>query len=76
MVTFNYGLLRTWRLESGKTLEEIAFRAQVSYPYLRKLEDLGGNPSAALVTRLAAVLDRDPRELFTADAESDPAGAR
>jgi transcriptional regulator with XRE-family HTH domain len=72
MSTFNHRVLRAWRLESGKTLEEVAYRAQVSYPYLRRLEDLGGNPSAALLARIAAVYGRDVRELFALD----PAGVR
>ena len=72
MPTFNRHVLRDWRTDSGKTLEEVAFRAEVSYPHLRRLEDLGGNPSAALLIRIAAVYGRDVRELFT----PDPAGAR
>lgn len=74
MPTFNRLVMRDWRLDSGKTLEEVAFRAEVSYPHLRRLEDLGGNPSAALLARIAAVYGRDIRELFTFD--QDPAGAR
>jgi transcriptional regulator with XRE-family HTH domain len=74
MPTFNRHVLRDWRTDSGKTLEEVAFRAEVSYPHLRRLEDLGGNPSAALLIRIAAVYGRDVRELFT--PEHDPAGAR
>jgi transcriptional regulator with XRE-family HTH domain len=62
-------VLRGWRAESGKTLEEVAFRARCSYPHLRRLEDLGGNPSTALLTRLAAVYGRDVRELFTTDPD-------
>jgi transcriptional regulator with XRE-family HTH domain len=68
------GALRDWRLQRGMSLEEAAYRARVSYPYLRRLEDLGGNPSAALLNRLAEVYGRDARELFTPD--HDPAGAR
>jgi transcriptional regulator with XRE-family HTH domain len=67
MPAFNYACLRAWRLESGKTLEEVAYRAQVSYPHLRKLEDHGGNPSAAMLARLAAVLGHEVSELFTTD---------
>ena len=61
----NRHVLRTWRADSGKTLEEVAFRAECSYPYLRRLEDRGSNPSAALLARIAAVYGRDIRELFT-----------
>jgi transcriptional regulator with XRE-family HTH domain len=70
---FNYRVLRPWRIESGMTLEEIAYRSQVSYPYLRTLEDRGGNPSAEVVARIAAVYGRPMDELFT---DPDPAGAR
>jgi transcriptional regulator with XRE-family HTH domain len=72
---YNRHVLIAWHLESGKTLEEVAFRAEVSYTHLRRLHQ-GGNPSAALLARLAAVYGRDIRELFTADAESDSAGVR
>jgi transcriptional regulator with XRE-family HTH domain len=68
----NPRVLREWRDASGMTFEEIAYRAEISYPYLRRLEAQGGNPSAVIVARLAAVYGRDMRELFTAD----PAGAR
>jgi transcriptional regulator with XRE-family HTH domain len=74
MVTFNHRVLRAWRADSGKTLEEVSYRAEVSYPYLRRLEDLGGNPSGAMLARIAAVYGRDVGELFTSD--SDSAGAR
>jgi len=66
--------LRTWRLESGKAPENVCVEAEISYPYLRQLEDKGGNPSAAVLARLAAVYGRDLGELFT--TEPDPAGAR
>jgi transcriptional regulator with XRE-family HTH domain len=75
MPAFNHRVLREWRLDSGKTLEEVAFRAQISYPYLRRLEDLGGNPSAAVLARIAGVYGHEPGELFT-DDDATPAGAR
>jgi transcriptional regulator with XRE-family HTH domain len=73
-ISYNRHVLRAWRTDSGKTLEEVAFRAQVSYPHLRRLEDGDANPSAALLARIAAVYGRDIRELFTDDP--DRAGAR
>ena len=45
MATFNHRVLRTWRLESGMTPEQVCVLARLSYPYLRQLEDTGGNPS-------------------------------
>ena len=72
MPTFNHRVLRDWHRESGKTLEEVAFRAECSYTHLRRLRDLGGNPSAELLARIAAVYGRPLDELFT----PDPAGAR
>ena len=74
MPTYDYRVLRTWHSDSGKTLEEVAFRAQVSYMHLRRLLGPGANPSAALLARLAAVYRRDLGELFTPDP--DPAGTR
>jgi transcriptional regulator with XRE-family HTH domain len=68
---FNHRVLRAWRLESGLTPEQVCAAAPISYPYLRQLEDKGGNPSAVVLARLAAVYGRDLGELFT-----HPAGAR
>ena len=75
MVTFNHRVLRTWRLDSGLTPEQVCVAASVSYPYLRQLEDNGGNPSSALLARIAAVYGRPLGELFT-DGDAEPAGAR
>jgi transcriptional regulator with XRE-family HTH domain len=72
--TFKHWLLRDWRVESGKKSEEVAYRANCSVSHLLRLETIGGNPSADLLTRIAAVYGHDVSELFTLDA--DPAGAR
>jgi transcriptional regulator with XRE-family HTH domain len=73
MPALNNRVLRGWRLDSGKTLEEVAYRAQISYPYLRQLEDgKATNPSAGMIARIAAVYGRPMDELF---ADPDPAGA-
>jgi transcriptional regulator with XRE-family HTH domain len=74
---FDHHLLRAWRLESGLKPEQVCVLAQVSYPYLRAIEDgARANPSIRLLTRLAAVYGRDPGELFTTDDDAEPAGAR
>lgn len=73
MPTFiNHRVLRTWRLESGLRAERVCADAGISASYLRTLEDHGGNPSAAVLGRIAAVYGRSLDELFT----PDPAGAR
>lgn len=70
MATFNHRVLRAWRLESGLRPELVCVRADVSYPYLRGIEDgIRPAPSLALLTRLADVYGRDVRELFTDDSE-------
>lgn len=74
MSSFDHALLRAWHRESGMSLEEAAYRARVSYPRLPVLLDHGGNPSAALLARLAELYGHSIGELF-AD-RSDPAGAR
>ena len=66
MPTFNHRMLT----------EEVCYRARMSTSYLRTLEDRGGNPSASVLGRLAAVYGRSLDELFTFDSDSDPAGAR
>jgi transcriptional regulator with XRE-family HTH domain len=70
---FNYRVLRPWRLESGLKPERVCVEADISYPYLLQLEAYGGNPSAAVLARLAAVYGHDLAELFTSD---EPASAR
>ncbi len=74
MPTFNHRMLRAWRLESGLRPERVCADAEISFSYLRTLEDRGGNPTAAVLARLAAIYGRDVGELFTPDP--DPAGAR
>jgi transcriptional regulator with XRE-family HTH domain len=64
---FNHHVLRTWRLGSGLSPEQVCVAARISYPYLRTLEDRGGNPSAAVVARLAEVYGRPLDELFSAE---------
>jgi transcriptional regulator with XRE-family HTH domain len=74
--SFDYRVLRAWRLESGMKLEQACVLADVSYPYLRAIEHgQRQRPSIELLTRLAAVYDRDLRELFTGHHDA-PAGAR
>ena len=76
MTSFNGRELRTWRLESGMTPEQVCVAAEVSYTYLRSLEDgAAKNPTIALLTRIAAVYGRDIRDLFT-DHDEPMAGAR
>jgi transcriptional regulator with XRE-family HTH domain len=62
--SFNHSRLRAWRDESGLRVETVADRAKVSFSYLRALEDRGGNPSAGLLARLAAVYGKPVAELF------------
>lgn len=75
MPTFNHRVLRAWRTESGLRPERVCVDADMSFSYLRQLEDgTARNPSASVLARLAAVYGRDVGELFTPD--HDPAGAR
>jgi transcriptional regulator with XRE-family HTH domain len=71
-IAYDHRVLRQWRLDDGRTPEQICVAAPISYPYLRQLEDGHGTPSAAMLARLASVYGRDVGELFT----TDPAGAR
>ena len=74
--SYDHRVLRVWRLESGKTPEQVCVAAPMSYPYLRALEDgRRVRPSIAVLTRLAEVYGRDVRELFTED-DAAQAGAR
>jgi transcriptional regulator with XRE-family HTH domain len=57
-------VLREWEFESGKRRETVCVEAEVSYPYLSRLLREGGNPSAALLFRLAEAYGRDVNELL------------
>jgi transcriptional regulator with XRE-family HTH domain len=61
---FDHARLRAWRDETGLRLETVADRSGVSYPYLRALEDQGGNPSGAVCAAVAAVYGKPLAELF------------
>ena len=76
MSTFKHRMLRTWRLESGLRPAEVCYRAEISPSYLRTLEDRGGNPSASVLGRLAAVYGRSLDELFTFDSDAKLAQRR
>ena len=69
MPRLNHRLLRQWRDDSGKSPEEVAYRAKCSFSHLLRLESLGGNPSADLLARIAAVYGHDVNELFTTDPD-------
>lgn len=62
----DHRLLRRWRDESGRTPEEIAWRAGISYPYLRALESGGKVPSLDVLARIAAVYGKPPGDLLVA----------
>ena len=58
------GVIRTRRRELNLTQEEVALRIKTSTPYVGHLESGKRHPSNLIVTRLAAVLGFDNRELF------------
>lgn len=65
MPAFNAVLLRLWRESSGLRMEEVCYRAGISYPYLRALETgKQDNPSLDVIIRLAAVFGRAPGDLL------------
>jgi transcriptional regulator with XRE-family HTH domain len=69
--TFDRRLLRTWRLGSGLRAEQVCVKADISFSYLRAIEDGQRSPSADVLTRLAGVYGQDVRDLF-----GELAGAR
>ncbi len=64
---YAYLLLTQWRLESGKTREQVCAETGISYPYLRALERRGGNPSGSILAKLASAYGHDIGELFDTD---------
>src|SRR5271166_5006940 len=57
-------VIRDRRRELNLTQEEVALRIKTSTPYVGHLESGKRHPSNLIVTRLAAVLGFDNRELF------------
>jgi transcriptional regulator with XRE-family HTH domain len=56
--------LRRFRLSSGISQEELAFRADLDRTYISSVERGHRNISIQNIFRLAAALGRDPRELL------------
>ena len=56
--------IRRVRQERGLTQEELALAAETDLRYLGSIERGKGNPSVAMLGRLAAVLGVHPRDLF------------
>jgi transcriptional regulator with XRE-family HTH domain len=75
MGALNHRKLREWRLASPFRAEEVCVRAEVSYTYLRAIEDGNRvNPSAPLLARIAAVYGHSVGELFDTDTDTEQAG--
>lgn len=66
-------ILRELRVAKGLTQEELAFRADMSVPYLSDIERGRSSPSLALIVDLALALGVHPVELVRG---LDPAAAR
>ncbi|OHC73865.1 MAG: hypothetical protein A3H92_09770 [Rhodospirillales bacterium RIFCSPLOWO2_02_FULL_58_16] len=66
-------ILREVRVSKGLTQEELAFRADMSVPYLSDIERGRSSPSLALIVDLALALRIHPAELVQG---LDPAAAR
>jgi len=62
--SFDRRLLRKWRRDSGLKPELVCVRADISFAYLRAVENGSRSPSADVLTRLADVYGRDVRGLF------------
>jgi transcriptional regulator with XRE-family HTH domain len=65
-------ILRKVRTSKGLTQEELAFRADMSVPYLSDIERGRSSPSLALIVDLAVAMEVHPAELLQ---ELDPAAA-
>jgi transcriptional regulator with XRE-family HTH domain len=57
--------IRRLRIERGLTQESLALSAQVDLRYLGSIERGKGNPSVALLGRLAFVLSIHPEQFWT-----------
>ena len=64
-------IVRGLRIAKGLSQEELAFRAEVSVPYLSDLERGRWNPSLAVLVDLASALKVHPSELLK-DLVIDP----
>lgn len=59
----NGAALRYFRIKSGMKPNELATKAQTTYPTLDNLENERKNASVELIYRLAAALDIPPRAI-------------
>ena len=68
--------LRRFRLSSGISQEELAFRADLDRTYVSSVERGHRNISIQNIFRLAAALGQDPRELLAPDSGAHGREAR
>lgn len=59
--------LRELRKKAGLTQQQLGDRADVNYKFIGGIERGDENPSLAIVFKLAAGLEVDPRDLFELD---------
>ncbi|OZI28725.1 transcriptional regulator [Bordetella genomosp. 1] len=64
--------LKLLRVQSGKTLEELAQATELTRSYLSKLERGVSTPSISAALRIAKALGVTVEELFAEGSESDP----
>lgn len=57
-------ILREMRIAKGLTQEELAFRAEMSVPYLSDIERGKSAPSLSMLADLALALETHPSELL------------
>ncbi len=67
--------IRRFRRESGLTIEELAFRAQLHPNYLGDIERGCRNPSLLNLQKIACGLKRPPADLFPASRDEKAAPA-
>ncbi|MDR0554634.1 MAG: helix-turn-helix transcriptional regulator [Treponema sp.] len=63
--------IKTYRAELGLTQSRLAEKADTATHYIAMIEGCKKFPSAAMLERIAAALDRDPPELFAMNVVQD-----
>ncbi|MCH2185862.1 XRE family transcriptional regulator [Myxococcota bacterium] len=62
--------MRSWRLESGWTLQELADRSGVSASAIHKIENHQTVPTIRVLLQVASGLGRQPHQLFDTEAKA------
>jgi len=68
--------LKKWRKVTGLSQKELAEKCGTGYSYIRQIESGVGNPSFALLAKIAEALEIEPYQLFFDESANPGRSAR